>query len=127
MEMNDPGTKGCFGNIMGGTMLILIIAAGFFLLTHAEAAAKPMPHPAAPPATAAVSPFIETHAHLEPKDTAGSIQTALRAMDSENAASIIFLPSPFTPDDPTRFDEEVLIAAEKDHRDKFAFVGGGGT
>ena len=48
-------------------------------------------------------------------------------MGAENAAKMIFLPSPFTPDDPARFDDEVLIAAEKDHRDQFAFLGGGGS
>ena len=61
------------------------------------------------------------------KDAAGSIQDALRTMRTENAAKMILLPSPFTPDDPTRFDDESLIAAEKDHRDKLAFLGGGGT
>jgi predicted TIM-barrel fold metal-dependent hydrolase len=48
-------------------------------------------------------------------------------MPVENAAKIILLPPPFTPDDPTRFDDELLIAAEKGHRDKLAFLGGGGT
>jgi len=126
MEVKDPGTKGCLGNVIGSAMLLLALGIGLALLTHSRAAARPAPRPA-PPVVAAASPFIETHAHLEPKDTSGSIQAALRAMDSENAAKIIFLPSPFTPDDPTRFDDEVLISAEKDHRDKFAFLGGGGT
>ena len=49
------------------------------------------------------------------------------SMPLENAAKIIFLPPPFTPDDPTRFDDESLIAAEKGHHDKLAFLGGGGT
>jgi predicted TIM-barrel fold metal-dependent hydrolase len=129
MEMKDTGTKGCLGNIAGGTML-LAASIGLMFLVHTRAAARPAPaHPAPPPppVVAALSPFIEVHAHLEPKDTAGSIQAALRAMDSENAAKIIFLPSPFTPDDPTRFDDEVLISAEKGHAGKFAFLGGGGT
>jgi hypothetical protein len=126
-EVTGQGTKGCLGNLVGGTIL-LVAAAGFVLFGHTHAAAKASPRAATPaPVVAAVSPFIEAHAHLEPKDTAGSIQAALKAMDSENARKIIFLPSPFTPDDPTRFDDEVLIAAEKDHRDKFAFLGGGGT
>jgi predicted TIM-barrel fold metal-dependent hydrolase len=121
-------TQGCLGNAVGGTTLLLAVAAGFLLSAHIHAAARPAPRPAPPePMVVAASPFIEVHAHLEPKDTAGSIQAALKAMDSENARMIIFLPSPFTPDDPTRFDDEVLIAAEKDHRDKFAFLGGGGT
>jgi hypothetical protein len=125
--ISEEGTKGCLGNTVGGAILLLA-AVGFVLFAHTYAVAKPAPRPAKPaPVVAAVSPFIEVHAHLEPKDIAGSIQAALKAMDSENARKIIFLPSPFTPDDPTRFDDEVLIAAEKDHRDKFAFLGGGGT
>jgi predicted TIM-barrel fold metal-dependent hydrolase len=60
-------------------------------------------------------------------DAPGAIQDALAAMPIENAARIIFLPLPFTPDDPTRYDDEVLAAAEKSHGDKFAFLGGGGS
>lgn len=37
------------------------------------------------------------------------------------------MPSPFAIEQPNRFDCEVLLDAEKDHRDKFAFLGGGGT
>jgi hypothetical protein len=129
MAVQVPATKGCLKNSIGASLVLLAAGIGLLLLAHARAAAGPTPPPPAlaNAPVAAVSPFIETHSHLEPKDTAGSIQAALRATQTENAAKIIFLPSPFTPDDPARFDDEVLIAAEKDHRDKFAFLGGGGT
>ena len=128
MGVQIQGKRG-LGHSIGASVVLLAAGLGLLFLTHPRAEAGPVPTlPARANApVAAISPFIETHSHLEPKDTAGSIQAALRAMQVENAAKIIFLPSPFTPDDPTRFDDEVLIAAEKDHRDKFAFLGGGGT
>ncbi len=108
---------------------LLGIGISLGLFVHLHAAGRPSRAPAQPeaPPVAALSPFIEVHSHLEAKDAAGSIQDALRAKPVENVARIIFLPSPFTPDDPTRFDDEVLIAAEKGHHDKFSFLGGGGT
>src|ERR1700687_4416658 len=72
----------------------------------------------------ALSPYIDVHAHLDQADTKGSIEAALGSMRTANAAKIIFMPSPFTPDDPARFDAELILAAEKQHRDKFAFLGG---
>ena len=123
--MNEvPGAKRCWKRSVGVSLIFVGGALAFF--AHGRMAAKAaLPRPA--PASAAASPFIETHAHLDQKDTSGSIQAALKAMPSENAARIIFLPSPFTPDDPTRFDYDLLAAAEKDHPGKFAYLGGGGT
>src|SRR5260221_13631020 len=72
---------------------------------------------------AALSPYIDVHVHLDQADAKGSIQAALRSMSVGNAAKIIFQPSPFTLDDPARFDAELILAAEKEHRDKFAFLG----
>src|SRR5690348_18072354 len=83
---------------------LLLLAGGMALGVFAHARkfdTAALSGPAASSAVAAASPFIETHAHLDQKDTSGSIQAALKAMPSENAARIIFLPSPFTPDDPT--------------------------
>ena len=48
-------------------------------------------------------------------------------MPIENCAKVIFMPSPFAAEQTNRFDDEFIMAAEKDHRDKFAFLGGGGT
>jgi predicted TIM-barrel fold metal-dependent hydrolase len=120
-----PTTQGCLRNAVGMSLMLFGIGSVLALFAHAHASA-PLPKADTVP-VAALSPFIEVHAHLESKDTAGSVQAALQAMEAENAAKMIFLPSPFTPDDPTRFDDEVLIAAEKNHRDKLAFLGGGGT
>lgn len=126
--MGAPSTQGCVKNVAGMSVTLVGAGIAFALFAHARAAAQPAPHAATETApVAAASPFIEVHTHLDPKDSAGSLQAALRAMKIENAAKMVFLPSPFTPDDPNRFDDEALIAAEKDHRDKFVFLGGGGT
>lgn len=122
-----PGMQGCLRSAIGTSLIFLGVSALVFF-AHEPAAAKPAAPPAAASAPiAAISPFIEVHAHLDQKNAAGSVETALQAMRAENAEKIIFLPSPFALDDPSRFDDEVLIAGEKEHRDKFAFLGGGGT
>jgi predicted TIM-barrel fold metal-dependent hydrolase len=76
---------------------------------------------------AARMPYIDVHAHLDQANAKGSIEAALRSMSVGNAEKIIFLPSPFMPDDPAKFDAELIVEAETQHRDKFAFLGGGGT
>src|SRR5690242_702692 len=53
--------------------------------------------------TAALSPYIDVHTHLDETDVDGSMQSAIRAMPSENLARIIFMPSPFTLADANRF------------------------
>jgi hypothetical protein len=75
----------------------------------------------------ALSPFIDGHTHFDAPEAAAAIQAALKAMKEENAAKIIFLPSPFTLQDKARFDADVIAAAEKAYPSKFAFMGGGGT
>ena len=87
------------------------------------------PAHASAPVVAAVSPFVDVHAHLDPADINASIQIALAAMRKENAARIFFLASPSTfsmaPKD--RFDSELLLSATKDYRDRLSVLGGGGT
>jgi predicted TIM-barrel fold metal-dependent hydrolase len=76
---------------------------------------------------AAESPFIDVHTHPDPKDAVGAVGAALQAMRTENAARVLFLPPPFSLDDPARYDDEVLLSAEKGQGNKLAFLGGGGT
>jgi predicted TIM-barrel fold metal-dependent hydrolase len=76
---------------------------------------------------AALSPYIDVHAHLEADTAEASIQAARQAMKSENAAKILFLPAPYTAEDAARVDSEVIAAAEKKSPGVFAFLGGGGT
>ncbi len=76
---------------------------------------------------AALSPFIDVHSHMDHINSERSVEAALNAMRSENAAKIIFLPSPWTPEDKDRFDFEFFLAAVKKHPDKLSFLGGGGS
>jgi predicted TIM-barrel fold metal-dependent hydrolase len=125
MEAPEATTRGCLRSAVGMSLMLAGAATAVAFLAHARAAARPAKPQTVP--VAALSPFIEVHTHLDPQHAADSLQAARLAMGTENAAKMIFLPSPFTPDDPTRFDDEVLMAAEKDQREKFAFLGGGGT
>ena len=93
--------------------------AGFLLVSQSQ------PRPAQP--VAALSPFIDVHAHLEAEIADVSIQAARQAMKSENAAKILFLPAPYTAGDTGRVDSDVIAAAEKKSPGAFAFLGGGGT
>ena len=72
-------------------------------------------------------PFVDTHVHLERADPARSVEAALRAMPGENAAKIVFMPPPFTADDPARYEAEIFVPALKAHADKLAMLGGGGS
>jgi predicted TIM-barrel fold metal-dependent hydrolase len=75
----------------------------------------------------ALSPYIDVHTHLDESDVAGSMQSAIRAMPEENLAKIVFMPSPFTLADASRFDVERLLPAAKKYPGKIAVLGGGGT
>jgi predicted TIM-barrel fold metal-dependent hydrolase len=48
-------------------------------------------------------------------------------MPGENAAKIVFMPPPFTADDPARYDAEIFLPALKGHADILAMLGGGGS
>jgi hypothetical protein len=76
---------------------------------------------------AALSPYIDVHAHLEPDTLDVSIAAAHQALRSENATTIFFLPPPFAADDRSRFDSEEIATAERRFPGAFAFLGGGGT
>ena len=78
-------------------------------------------------AVPALSPFVDVHAHIEPARPEHAIQAALRAMAGENATKIVFMPPPFTADDPARYDADLLLPALRAHREKLAVLGGGGT
>ncbi len=70
---------------------------------------------------------MDVHAHLDPADPEHSIQAALQAMAGENAEKIVFMPPPFTADDPGRYDADLILPSLKGHVDKLAVLGGGGT
>jgi predicted TIM-barrel fold metal-dependent hydrolase len=77
-------------------------------------------------AVAALSPYIDVHAHIEPHPAETSVESARQAMTSENARTIIFLPPPET-STIAPFDSEAIRDAVKRAPHAFAFLGGGGT
>jgi predicted TIM-barrel fold metal-dependent hydrolase len=79
------------------------------------------------PAEAALSPYIDVHAHLEPHPADASVEAARQAMKTENARTIVFLPPPET-SAAAPFDSEAILEALKHAPPQaFAFLGGGGT
>jgi predicted TIM-barrel fold metal-dependent hydrolase len=104
------------------SLLVSVVALLALLSTLSGAENRPPSEP-----VAAISPFVDVHAHPDPSDPARSVQAALRAMPAENAAKIIFMPPPFTADDPARYDAETILPALKGHADKLAVMGGGGS
>jgi predicted TIM-barrel fold metal-dependent hydrolase len=98
-------------------VLVLLGGAPLGGESQRSSAAEPVP---------AALPFVDVHAHLEPADPAHSLRAALRAMAVENAAKIVFMPPPFTADDPARYDAEIILAAAKG-QEKLAVLGGGGS
>jgi predicted TIM-barrel fold metal-dependent hydrolase len=75
----------------------------------------------------ATSPFVDVHAHLDPADPEHSLQAALQAMEGENVTKIVFMPPPFTGDDPKLYDADVILPLVKKHPDKLVVLGGGGS
>lgn len=119
----------------GFSAVLFAFAAAFLLLGiswHglAQSGARMQQPPAGTDSIVAVSPYFDTHAHFDARILShpnGEVDSALREMGRENAAKLIFLPSPFLPDDPNRFDHDAFMAAAKKHRDRLAFQGGGGS
>jgi predicted TIM-barrel fold metal-dependent hydrolase len=83
--------------------------------------------PASQRAVAALSPYIDVHAHLDETNVDGSMQSAIDSVPVENLARIVFMPSPFTLADASRFDVERLAPAAKKFSGKIGVLGGGGT
>jgi len=106
-------------------MIVYMRQSAFALFASFLLVSQSQPRPAQP--VAALSPFIDVHAHLEAETADVSIQAARQAMKSENAAKILFLPAPYTAGDTGRVDSDVIAAAEKKSPGAFAFLGGGGT
>jgi predicted TIM-barrel fold metal-dependent hydrolase len=82
------------------------------------------------PAIAAITPYIDVHVHFDDgvrSQPGAEVDVALREMEGENAARLIFFPGPFVRNDPKKFDLEAFMAAVKEHPGKLAFEGGGGT
>jgi Amidohydrolase len=107
-------------------MLLFLCAIGLFtLFGHRLNAQPPLVKTAEP--VASLAPYIDNHAHPDPQNIEGSIQAVLRVMPKENLVKIIFMPPPFTMDDPAKYDAGIILAAVKNRSGTMAVLGGGGT
>lgn len=111
--------------VLAGALLLSVLPAtvGQALSTFVEAQNSSAAHKP----VAALNPYIDVHTHLDETDVDGSMQSAIESMPVENLAKIVFMPSPFTLADASRFDVERLRPAAKKYPGKIAVLGGGGT
>jgi len=105
------------------------LAGGAFLaLTHFAAGQAPG---AANPRTAVLkptsAPYIDAHTHIYQLDPEGAVQLLLSAMEHLNGAKAFIQTEPYGPDNPGRWDAEMILPAVKKHPDKLAVLGGGGS
>jgi predicted TIM-barrel fold metal-dependent hydrolase len=100
---------------------VVLLAMAVAVLAQQQGTATP-----AAEASAAALPFTDVHAHWENSDPQGSVEAAVRAMKRENATRIIFMPPPLASENGS-FDAESILPWVKEHPDKVAVLGGGGT
>jgi predicted TIM-barrel fold metal-dependent hydrolase len=117
-------------SFLGLALVLEIIVAGALLTRLLAAHPKPVQtrNSSGPPKlVAALSPYIDVHTHLDETNVDGSVQSAIRDMPEESLAKIVFMPSPFTLADASRFDVERLLPTAKKYPGKIYVLGGGGT
>jgi len=96
------------------------LAAGVFVpATYAQ-----------PPARAPV-PWVDVHMHLiggrgQQQDFAGAVDAAIHEMERFGVAMAIVLPPPQVDQQPVH-DASAFVGALQRHRDRFAYLGGGGA
>lgn len=81
----------------------------------------------APVVVPAVSPYIDTHLHIDQHDPQGSVQSLLRGMSGLNIARAFILMEPFAPENPERWEAELLLPISKKYPDRLGVLGGGGS
>jgi predicted TIM-barrel fold metal-dependent hydrolase len=118
-------------NKIGATAFALLLAgAAIALFPHRAASRSQNPGGQAPQPTAPVpafSSYIDVHTHIDPRDPAAGVETAVKSASAQNAAKIFLLAEPFPQDDPARYDSDVFLAAAKKYPDKLAVLAGGAT
>src|SRR2546428_756567 len=76
--------------------------------------------------TPASLPYIDAHTHIYQLDPEGAVTLILSAMERLNGAKAFIQTEPYGPDNPARWDAEMILPAERQHPDKLAVWGGGG-
>src|SRR5262245_66471776 len=79
------------------------------------------------PHAPAASPYIDVHTHIEIGMADEALAQAADAMQGDNRAKVLFMPSPFDDAGHGAFDIELLQTAAKKYGGRIAVMGGGGT
>jgi predicted TIM-barrel fold metal-dependent hydrolase len=104
----------------GALLLACLLCGG----QQRSEAAKPLAVPAFVPA---LSPYIDAHVHIDQHDPQGSIQSVLRAMKELNSAKMLILAEPYAPENPERWEAELILPIAKKYPDRIGVLGGGGS
>jgi predicted TIM-barrel fold metal-dependent hydrolase len=97
--------------------LALLLVSGAFVFAQSRTASlKP-----------ATVPYIDGHTHIYQLDPEGAVTLILSAMERLNTAKAFIQTEPYGPDNPGRWDAEMILPTVKKHSDKLAVLGGGGT
>jgi hypothetical protein len=100
---------------------VMLAGSGFGLLLLAQSSTSEGRLQAGNPRTAvlkpASSPYIDAHVHIDQHDPEGAVQLLLRAMDGLNGAKAFIQTEPYGPDNPQRWDVEMILSAVKKHPD----------
>src|SRR5439155_24121521 len=72
-------------------------------------------------------PYIDAHTHIYQMDPEGAVTLILSAMERPNGTKAFIQTEPYGPDNPGRWDAEMILSAVKKQPGKLAVLGGGGT
>ena len=71
--------------------------------------------------TPAALPYIDAHTHIYQLDPEGAVTLILSAMERLNGAKAFIQTEPYGPDNPTRWDAELILPAVKKHPEARVF------
>src|SRR4051812_7690940 len=75
------------------------------------------------PRVPAVSPYVDVHTHIEREVAEKAIEIAAQAMQGDNRAKYLFMPSPFDEEGHGSFDIELLRMISRKYGDKISILG----
>src|SRR5437870_5433404 len=112
-----------------GNCIALLASGAFFFFTYLAAGQPGQDASKSRVATLAPAslPYVDAHTHIYQLDPEGAVTLLLSAMERLNTAKAFIQTEPYGPDNPARWDAELILPAVKKHPDKLAVLGGGGT
>ena len=120
--------KWCTGNRAIWLMLCLGgVAISFLTQEFADEARTAAKQSFSQSITPAVPSYVDAHVHIDEHDPEGSVKALIQAMGELHSTKVFVLTEPYSPDNPDRWDVELILSAVKKYPDKLAVLGGGGT